>query len=258
MEALLEFLRGIYPIIASIWQDENSRFFAYTLLMDIDNELKQTLVQFLELCREFDVHPRLIGGLAVRGFARRKRFTHDIDLAISRRDKSNLIALLKQMGFDYQDQSQFEGVKASKRVGDIAVEFHISVEKLWDMTSNQTYTLSSASVESPIDDAGELIAPTVSVEDLLILKLMPLRERDLSDVIALVLDAPNIDSRLFWENCNRAEFARHIAAQLARIEHALKSGDFREAWSDYYGEKLSMRETLAALEQVRALLKAKR
>jgi len=168
--------------------------------MDIDHELKQTLEQFLQLCREFGVHPRLIGGLAVRGFARRKRFTHDIDLAISRHDKPNLMALLKQMGFDYQDQSQFEGVKASKRIGDTVIEIHISVEKLWDMTSNQTYTLSSESAEAPIDDAGELVAPTVSAEDLLILKLMPLRDRDLSDVIALLIDVPQVDASAFWAN----------------------------------------------------------
>ncbi|OIN94860.1 MAG: hypothetical protein COS37_00165 [Anaerolineae bacterium CG03_land_8_20_14_0_80_58_20] len=233
------------------------RKFAYTLLMDIGKELKQTLIQFLELCKEFGVQPRLIGGLAVRGFSSRKRFTHDVDLAIRRGDKPNLIALLKQMGFDYQDQSQFEGVKASKRLGEVTVEFHISVEKLWDMSSDQTYTLSSQSAELPIDDHGDLIAPTVSVEDLLILKLMPLRERDLCDVIALLLDAPRINGRLFWENCKRTENTSHISSQLAKIETALKSGNFREAWSDYYGDKLSMRDVLSAIEKVRLLLKAK-
>jgi len=225
--------------------------------MDIGKELKQTLIQFLELCREFGVQPRLIGGLAVRGFSRRKRFTHDVDLAIRRGDKPNLIALLKQMGFDYQDQSQFEGVKASKRVGDMAVEFHISVEKLWDMTSNQTYTLSSESAELPVDDQGDLIAPTVSIEDLLILKLMPLRDRDLSDVIALFLDAPRIDERMFWTNCDRTENTRHIAAQLIKLQTSLKSGEFREAWSDYYGEKLSLRDVLLVIEKTRSLLKVK-
>ena len=39
---------------------------------------------------------------------------------------------------------------------------------------------------------------------------------------------------------------------------ALKSGDFREAWADYYGESLSMRDILSVLEKVRSLLKAKR
>jgi hypothetical protein len=72
--------------------------------MDITGELKETLRQLLKLCQEFDCHPRLIGGLAVRGFARRKRFTHDIDLTINRQDLSNLIAILKNMGFDYQTQ----------------------------------------------------------------------------------------------------------------------------------------------------------
>jgi len=226
--------------------------------MDIDNELKQTLEQFLELCREFGVHPRLIGGLAVRGFARRKRFTHDIDLAISRRDKPNLIALLKHMGFEYQDQTQFEGVKAIKRIGSTTIEFHISVEKLWDMSSNQTYTLSPESAEVPIDDAGKIVAPAVSVEDLLILKLMPLRDRDLSDVIALLLDVSDIDSHAFWANCERTNNTRHIFIQLTKLENSLKSGTFREAWMEYYGEKLSMRDILIVLEKVRNLLKTKR
>jgi len=229
----------------------------YTLVVDIDRELKQTLEQLLELCRQFGVRPRLIGGLAVRGFARRKRFTHDIDLAISRYDKPNLIAILKQMGFDYQDLTQFEGVKATKRIGNTVVEIHVSVDRLWDMTSNQTYTLSSDSTETPVDDTGALLVPTVSAEDLLILKLMPLRDRDLSDVIALLLDVPAIDSRAFWANCDRTGNTRHIAAQLTKLKNALKTGDFREAWADFYGEPLSMHDALVVLEKVRSLQKAK-
>ncbi|MDE3088722.1 MAG: hypothetical protein KGJ80_04995 [Chloroflexota bacterium] len=128
----------------------------YNPVVEIDRDLKDELQQILELCREFDVHPRLIGGLAVRGFARRKRFTHDIDLAISRQDKPNFIAILKRLGFTYQDLTKFEGVKAIKRVGDTSVEIHISVERLWDMTSNQTYTLSSDSAQVAVDDAGNL------------------------------------------------------------------------------------------------------
>lgn len=169
----------------------------YTLVMDIDRKLKQTLEQLFELCRQFCVRPRLIIGLVVRGFARRRRFTHDIDLAISHYDKPNLIAIFKQMSFDYQDLTQFEGVKATKRIGDTVVEIHISVDRIWDMTSNQTYTLSSDLTDTQVDDTGMLLVPTVSAEDLLILKLMPLRDHDMSDVIALLLDVPAIDARAF-------------------------------------------------------------
>lgn len=224
--------------------------------MDIDAELKQTLAQLLDLCREYGIHPRLIGGLAVRGYARRKRFTHDIDLAITRQDKPNLVAVLKQMGFEYQDQSQFEGVKAVKRTGNQVVEIHIAVERLWDMVSDQTYILSPETADTPIDSSGSLIAPTASIEDLLILKLMPLRDRDLGDVIALLLDAPEIDPQKFWANCLRTGTTQHIASQLARLESKLKSGDFRSAWADYYGDPLGMREVLAVIDKVRTLQKA--
>lgn len=232
--------------------------FAYTGGMDIDDALKQTLDQLLEMCREFGVHPRLIGGLAVRGLARRKRFTHDIDLAIGRHDKPNLVAILKRMGFDYQDHSQFEGIKAAKRVGDVPVEIHIAVEALWDMTSNQTYTLSPDIVEVAVDEAGRLRAPSASAEDLLILKLLPLRDRDLCDVIALLLDVGAIDVRRIWANCERTGTTGHVAAQLAKLERALRSGDFREAWAQYYGDPLPMRDILRVLEKVRSLLKARR
>jgi len=225
--------------------------------MDLDNELKLTLEQLLKLCRDFGIQPRLIGGLAVRGFARRKRYTHDIDLASSRFDKPNLVTILKQMGFDYQDQSQFEGVKASKRIGNKTIEIHIAIDRVWDMVSNQTYTISSDSAEVSIDEAGDLLAPAVSAEDLLILKLMPLRDRDLCDIIALLLDLPNIDAHTFWTNCERTDNTNHIAAQLRKLETALKSGDFREAWAEYYGESLPRHDVLFAIDKIRSLLKTK-
>ncbi len=229
----------------------------YTVSVGIDHELKQSLEELLQLCREYGVRPRLIGGLAVRGFARRKRFTHDIDLAINRHDQPNLIAILKQMGFDYQALTQFEGVKAAKRVGNTTVEIHISVERLWDMTSNQTYTLSSESAQVAVDDSASLLAPTVSAEDLLILKLIPLRDRDLCDIIALLLDAPAIDARKFWSDCERTANTHHIVAQLAKLENALKSGAFREAWTEFYGEQLSAHDVVVVLDKVRSIQKAK-
>lgn len=225
--------------------------------MDIDRELKKTLEQLLELCKQYGVRPRLIGGLAVRGYADRKRFTHDIDLAISRSDKPMFISILKQMGFEYQDISRFEGIKASKHIGDTAVEIHISVDRLWDMTSNHAYILSPDSADVTIDDSGTLIAPAVSAEDLLILKLMPLRDRDMSDVIALLMDLPMIDARAFWENCERTGNTKHIAAQLTKLENALKSGSFRQAWRDFYGTPLAARDVVIVLDKVRTLSKAK-
>jgi len=212
--------------------------------VDLDRALSETLQELVELCQQYGIRPRLIGGLAVRGYADRKRFTHDIDLAISRNDKPMFISILKQMGFEYQDMSRFEGIKATKRIDDTAVEIHISVDRLWDMTSNQTYTLSPDSTDVTIDDSGTLVAPAVSVQDLLILKLMPLRDRDMSDIIALLMDLLVLDAKSFWENCERIGNTNHITAQLTKLENALKSGSFRAAWKEFYGTPLSTRDLL--------------
>ena len=125
------------------------------------------------------------------------------------------------------------------------------------MTSNQTYTLSPDSAQVAVDEAGNLLAPSVSAEDLLILKLMPLRDRDLGDVIALLLDLPRLDTKKFWANCERTSNTRHIIAQLGKLENSLRSGAFREAWSAYYDEHLSARDVLVVIEKVRAIQKAK-
>ena len=79
----------------------------------------------------------------------------------------------------------------------------------------------------------------------------------MSDVIALLLDVPAIDARRFWTNCERTNNTRHIAAQLATVENALRSGDFREMWSEFYDERLSARSVLGVIDKVRLIQKAK-
>ena len=46
----------------------------------------------------------------------------------------------------------------------------------------------------PVDEHGKVLAPMPSVEDLLILKLLRLRDRDMADAIGLILDNPDIDA----------------------------------------------------------------
>jgi len=165
--------------------------------VEIDPELKTALQELLAACRALQITPRLIGGLAVRSYSRRKRYTHDIDLTISKRDKANLITILKRMGFAYQDETAFEGVKATRRVGDVTVEIHIAVERLWDMRSGREYAWPLGVTEIAIDDQGSFTVPVVLVEELLILKLLPLRDRDVADVIGLILDNPDLDAAAF-------------------------------------------------------------
>ncbi|PKO20474.1 MAG: hypothetical protein CVU38_19930 [Chloroflexi bacterium HGW-Chloroflexi-1] len=157
------------------------------------------------------------------------------------------------MGFDYQDETAFEGVKATRRVDDVTVEIHISVEKLWDMRSGQEYVWSPLVTEILVDDQGSLSAPAASVEELLILKLLPLRDRDMVDAIGLILDNPDMDLAAFWQNCERTGNTTHVAKRLHELEQKLSSGAFRDVWQVEYGDPLSLTEVRLVLEQVRKL-----
>lgn len=225
--------------------------------MELDPELEDVLKQLFEACDEFQITPRLIGGLAVRGHTQRKRYTHDIDLSVDREDKANLIAILKRMGFNYRDQTSFGGVKAWRQIGNVAVELHISVDQLWDMRSDRQYILSSAIVQVAIDEQGKVLTLATSVEDLLILKLLPLRDQDLADVIALLLDNSELDVKAFWENCQRTGNTVHVLRRLSEVEKTLKDGTFRQPWQNYYPESISLSETLAVIRAVESLRKAK-
>ena len=59
---------------------------------------------------------------------------------------------------------------------------------------NHVYVLSPKVVMIPVDEHGKVLAPMPSVEDLLILKLLRLRDRDMADAIGLILDNPDIDA----------------------------------------------------------------
>jgi len=133
---------------------------------------------------------------------------------------------------------------------------HIAVERLWDMRSGREYTLSPAIVEVAVDEASELSALATSVEDLLILKLLPLRDQDMADVIALILDNPTIDGDRFWDNCRRTGNSEHVHQRLQVVEENLAKGTFRDVWHRFYGYSLSRSDVLDVLQTIRRLRKA--
>ncbi|MDI6847928.1 MAG: nucleotidyl transferase AbiEii/AbiGii toxin family protein, partial [Candidatus Bathyarchaeia archaeon] len=79
----------------------------------------------------------LIGGYAVRAYTKGYRFTKDIDLVATRRALGNLKALLRFLGYPPRD-TEF-GVVGSKRFNEGFIDLHISVGKIFDMSTGFTY-----------------------------------------------------------------------------------------------------------------------
>ena len=85
------------------------------------------------------------------------------------------------------------------------------------------------------------------------MKLLPLCDQDLADVIALLLDNPDLDATVFWENCHRTGNTDHVLHQLNELEQGLKDGTFRQAWRTSYPEDVRLSETLSVIQAVQSL-----
>lgn len=231
-------------------------------LEELEQELLKNLAQIVARSEELECHPLLIGGYAVRAYARmRKRFTEDLDLVISRHDQSNLIAALKALGYEYRPETALGGIKASKPMAGRSLELHISVDKVWDISSDKTYSLPEDIFASgqlkPIEPfSGEIVqAPVIPLEDLLILKLMTLRELDTTDAIALLLENPKqVHIVSYRRKVVTAELTQHINTRIEAISQLLKSGQANEFWKKYMGDDLSHKEVEIVLTALKELV----
>ncbi len=234
-------------------------------LEELEQELLRNLAQIIARSEELECHPLLIGGYAVRAYTKkRKRFTEDLDLVISRHDQGNFIATLKALGYEYRPETAFGGIKATKPVAGQSLELHISVDKVWDISSDKTYPLPEDIFVSrqlrPIEPYSERLktivrAPVIPLEDLLILKLMTLRELDTIDTIALLLENPEqVNIASYRRKVVTAELTQHINARIEAISQLLKSGQASEVWKRYMSTDLSSREIETAMTALKKLV----
>lgn len=233
---------------------------------EFERELLRNLTQLLERSQELGCHPLLIGGYAVRAYVPvRKRFTEYLDLAISRYDQGKLIAALKALGYEYHPETAFGGIKATKQIAERSLELHVSVDKVWDISSDKTYPLSEDTFASgelrPIKPYSEgpeglvVQALVIPFEDLLILKLMTLRELDIVDTIAFLLDNPEGGkASLYRRKVVTAGLTQHINARIEAISELLKSGQVKEAWKKYMDTDLTTDEIKVALVALKKLI----
>ena len=69
----------------------------------------------------------------------------------------------------------------------------------------------------------------------------------MADVIALILDNPDLDVEGFWQNCQRTSNVDYVFRRLEMLQRALKSGTFRDPWQMLYVQPLSMAQVHSVL-----------
>ena len=193
----------------------------------------------------------LIGGYAVRAYTRGYRYTKDIDF-IAKEKTGELTGLLKSLGYGVREKDFM--LAGKKRLNGGFVDMHISVGDVFDVSTNTRYPITDQVFDDSqvLDISGyhdearkiKVKAPVVSLEDLMILKLMTRgRDKDEVDLISLLTDRwGDLDPAKMAGKCRGAGLSKHIREGALNLMALIRSGRARKTWLSWTGQAL-MRKT---------------
>ena len=229
---------------------------------ELEIESLKDLKNIIEEAEKWRIKLVLIGGYAVRAYTKGYRFTKDIDLVTTKEALGDLKALLKFLGYSSRD-TEF-GVAGSKKFNEGFIDMHISVGRIFDMSTGLTYPVTAnlffnakklkITGYHKASEQHACTAPVVDLETLLVLKSIPTgRIKDTIDVLALLLDKgeeinpPVLISRIPEE----VGFREHLVSQLRSYADFVRKGEADKLWFNTTGSRLPSTEKRKILRFIR-------
>ncbi|MFA5771552.1 MAG: nucleotidyl transferase AbiEii/AbiGii toxin family protein [Thermoplasmata archaeon] len=232
---------------------------------DLEIKSMEDLERIIEEADKFGMKLAVIGGYAVRAYTRGYRYTKDIDAVIQNEDRGGLVALLKSLGYDIR-KTEF-GIASSKKLDEGFIDLHISFGRVWDMSANTVYPANEILKDSKIRkvsgyfDEGrtkEVLTPVASLEDILILKMMPIgRDKDRVDIVSMLIDNGDVvDVEKIALKCSGAGLNRHIREQIRRLIGFMRKGETRKEWLNLTGQRFATLTETNIIKQLRWIEKS--
>jgi hypothetical protein len=217
---------------------------------DVERESLKDLKIIVKNAKGWRVETVVIGGYAVRAFTNAYRHTKDIDMAVAKEERGKFTALLKGLGYELRD-TEF-GLAASKKFDSDFIDVHISVGKIYDISTGNSYPIT----KQLFDEKNDLLvrsrydenrkfdttAPIVDLNTLIILKLIPKgrHEKDAIDIISLILDQrERIDISKIVKQCKETVLTDHIRSQIQEFAKKVNDGEMDKVWSGVTGARLA-------------------
>ena len=98
--------------------------------------------------------------------------------------------------------------------------------------------------------------PVLPLEAVLITKLIALREKDLADILGILLQrGTDMHPERFWQFARAAKIARPLRGRLHKVIDCLRSGEALSIWYDRTGAIMDDAERDSVLAVVQRLLK---
>jgi len=213
---------------------------------ELEKRSLQDLERILRAARKLGINLVLIGGYAVAAYTRGYRYTKDIDLTADKPAIGGLKGLLKNLGYSIRD-TEF-GLAGSKRLNKGFIDLHISVGKIYDVSTGKEYPIDSSlfknakrsTVKGFLSKTSSLEAPVVDLETLIVLKTTTVgRDKDAVDLLSLFRDKrDDIDITLVAERAKAADLAEHLLQRIRDYARSLRDGDLDQVWANVTATRL--------------------
>lgn len=230
---------------------------------------KTSLLDLEEINKEaekYEIDLILIGGNSVRAYteSRSWRFTKDLDFITTSAKLGLLYGVLNNLG--YTTMKTDYGLKGSKKINEkYSIELHISVDKVIDWSTGETYILpedifelsKSVPVNASFEENQDLevVAKTAPIEDVVIMKLMTARPRDHFDSVAIILDSfDKLDKSRFKRICEKNELVKTIKERIESLIVDNRRGVIAKLWKENTGLTFIAARQNDLRKKLRALL----
>ena len=236
-----------------------------------DEQLQRELIKDL---RTLDEHQEeigtplvLTGGWAVASYTRSVRMTRDADFVASKKSANPVMALLRSLGYDCQKQR--DKISANKWVGGDAIKLtiHIAIDGVFDETTLSRYPMANEELEhakrrqlkpyfARLHAAAMPEMPVVRVEDLFLMKLLPLRPRDILDVCLLLLESyAEFDLAFVRDKAFKGELETLYHRRFEQTAEKIRAGDLGVEWQRQLSRRLTPMEERLILSRLRNIAK---
>ncbi|MEA2089340.1 MAG: DUF6036 family nucleotidyltransferase [Thermoproteota archaeon] len=226
----------------------------------------QDLKKLVEEAKEWDLKLVLIGGYAVRAYTKPRRFTKDLDFVTIREGLGQMKGFLHYMNYEYKSGEFW--LSGSKKLNETWIDLHMSIDKVHDITTGYDYpvtpdffqNLQKRKITTYFEENSHmsLQAQISPIEDLLIMKLIPLRDKDLIDVIALILDSyDQINPSRFYQSIHKANLRSHINSRLTTLFLQIKRKErINQTWRNITGTeyRISHSEIASLKKRIKKLM----
>jgi len=224
------------------------------------------LEEIMSEAEKFDIDLILIGGNSVRAYteSRSWRFTKDLDFITTSKNLGLLYGMFNALGYNVEKTEY--GLAGSKNITDeYSIELHISVDKVIDWSTSETYYLPEdifkLSISVPVkasleENKGlEVVARCAPIEDVVIMKLMTARSRDHFDSVAIIIDSfDRLDLSRFKRICEKNELIKTIKERIESLIVDNRKGVIAKLWRDNTGLTFIATRQNDLRKKLRALL----